>query len=123
MGDSAVWSQTQRRRTSEIGSLIERLKALEPGGYPAIATSRSAPTAQRCPDLLHWFGVGFASAWISGGVSLFALLFVHPAKAMPRLDVQSGVTSEASSALDRRMLWWKLPLSIDRAEPKVALRD
>ena len=33
-GDSAVWSRTERRGTSEMRSLMDRLKALEPGGSP-----------------------------------------------------------------------------------------
>jgi hypothetical protein len=112
---------------------MERLKAIEAGDDPVdepiLATSSSTPAAQPSPDLLRWFGVGFASAWISGGVSLLAMLFVHPADAKPRLDalesvlLRSGVTSEASSALERRILWWKLPLSIERTEPKLAQRD
>ena len=108
---------------------MERLKAIEAGSDPVMATSSSTPTAQPSPDLLRWFGVGFACAWVSGGVSLLAMLFVHPADAKPRLDarepilLRSGVTSEASSATEGRMLWWKLPLSIERAQPKVAQRD
>ena len=124
-----MWSWTKRRGTSEIRSLMERLNAIEAGGDPVIATSSSTPTVRHSPDLLRWFGVGFACAWVSGGISLLAMLFVHPADAKPRLDarepilLRSGVTSEASRALEGRMLWWKLPLSIERAQSKLAQRD
>jgi hypothetical protein len=124
-----MWSWTKHRGTTEIRSLIERLKAVEAGGDPAMATSFSTPTAHRCPDLLRWFGVGFACAWVGGGVSLLAMLFVHPADAKPRFGarepvlLRSGVTSEASRALGGRTLWWKLPLSIERTGAKLAQRD
>lgn len=124
-----MWSWTKRRGTSEIRSLMERLKAIEAGSDPVMAKSSSTPSAQHSSDLLRWFGVGFACAWVGGGVSLLAMLFVHPADAKPRLDarepvlLRSGVTSEASRALDGRTLWWKLPLSIERAQPKLAQRD
>ena len=104
-----------------MGSLMDRLNALEPGGSPAPSRS-AAPTWS--PDLLRWFGVGFACAWLFGSV---ALLFTLPADATPSLDspvpVRSGVTSELSSVLEARLWGWKLSLSVDRTDQKLARRD
>ena len=106
-------------------SLMDRLKALEPGGSPETPLGSSAP-ATRAPDLMRWFGVGFACAWLFGGI---ALLFTLPADAMPSLDspgpvlIRSGVTSESSSLLEARLWGWKLSLSVDRTDQKLARRD
>jgi len=102
---------------------MDRLNALEPGDSPAIDSSGSAPWP---PDLIRCFGVGFACAWILGGL---ALLFTLPADATPSLDsrapvlVRSGVTSESSSVLEARLWGWKLSLSVDRTDQKLARRD
>ena len=56
-------------------------------------------------------------------------MLVDPADAKPRLAenglvlLRSGVPFEASRALEERNLWWKLPLSTDRAEQEVEQRD
>jgi hypothetical protein len=102
---------------------MDRLNALEPGDNRAIASSCSASTTWT-PDLIRCFGVGFACAWIFGGV---ALLFTLPADATPSLErapvlLRSGFTSEPS-VMEARLWGWKLSLSKDRAEPKLARRD
>ena len=124
-----MWSRTKRPGKSDIRSLIERLEAIEPGHIPAIAERCSAPPRTYwSPDLRYWFSVGVACAWLSGDVSVLAKL-VDPADAKPRLTanglvlLRSGVTFEESRALEARSLWWKLPLSTDRAEPEGAQRD
>jgi hypothetical protein len=123
-----MWSRNKRPRTSHIRSLIERLEAVEPGHSLVIAEGCSARRrTYGAPNLRYWFSVGFASAWLSGGVSVLAML-IDPADAKPRLTenglvlLRSGVTFEASRALEARSLWWKLPLSTDRAEPEGAQR-
>src|SRR6476620_8276045 len=125
---SAMWIRTKRPGKSDIRSLIERLEAVEPGHSLAIAECCSAPPRTSwSSDLGYWFSVGFACAWLSGGVSVLAML-VDPADAKPRLTanglvlLRSGVTFEESRALEARSLWWKLPLSTDRAEPEGAQR-
>ena len=106
-------------------SLMDRLKALEPGGSSEIPSSSSTPITWS-PDLIRCFGVGFACAWLFGGV---VLLFTFPADATPSVDLpapvllRSGVTTESNSLLEARLWGWKLSLSKDRTDQKLARRD
>jgi hypothetical protein len=119
---------TSRRRGSpEIGSLLERLQALEGADVfsNAIATTGPAAAPGRSPGLIRWFTFGFACAFVGGGIVLVALFLVHPAQAKPGSSACTSPEPVFQSLLpdlpEARRLWWKLPaLSADRTRPKLA---
>src|SRR5262245_20289569 len=117
---------TSRRRGSpEIGSLMERLQALEDADVfsNAIVTTGPAATAPgRSPGLIRWFTFGFACAFVGGGIVLVALLLVRPAQARPSSRACTNLEPAIQSLLpETRRLWWKLPaLSVDRTRAKLA---
>jgi len=81
------WGRGRRRERSQSGSLLERLKVLEASmvfASPAVATDRVASGTvgnARPARLIGWFGLGFACACVGGGITLMAMLLVHPAQA------------------------------------------
>ena len=121
-------------RKSSVRSLLERLEALEGEDVfaPGSSAHRSVPApvaARHTRDLRDYFNMGFASAFIGGGIALLTLLFVNPADA--RVDAGSGRDSASirlgmvriQSAPEVRQLWWRLPLSVDHAAPRLARVD
>jgi hypothetical protein len=120
---------SSRRERSEIGSLMERLKALEDSldfSGPGVASVRAVPTTvalRRSPSLIRWFSLGFACSLLGGGgIAILMSLVIHTAQAKPSFGacwitepvIQSGIMPEA------RQLWWKLPLAINQTGPRLA---
>jgi hypothetical protein len=138
IGDCAMPSKNGRRGVSEIGSLLERLKAVEQGDLFApvasvVPSARTKPVAARTRGLVECFGLGFASACVGGGVTLLMMVFAYPANARvntPSPLAPSNISMHAGvppvwggyKLPEARRLWWKLPLSADTftAERQVA---
>jgi hypothetical protein len=127
-----MWSGASRRSaTSEIDSLLQRLKAIE----DTVEFSIPNPAARAVPatraaggslGLMRWFSLGFACSSLGGGgIALLATLIIHPAEAKPSFDAFGTCTStepaiQSARMPEARQLWWNVPCSIDGVRPKLA---
>jgi hypothetical protein len=122
-----LWGSSGQRGSHDIGSLLDRLEALEetPEFSDPIVTTGLASSEIvapiRSPGLIRWFTLGFACAFVGGGIVLVALMLVRPAQAKSGLSAYTSTEPMIQSLIpETRQLWWKLPASIDRAGPKLA---
>ena len=71
------WRRSRRGEKSQIRTLVERLKALEHTDLPSPAATAGPPVptsvaAGRSRSLIGWFSIGFACAFMAGGIALLA---------------------------------------------------
>jgi hypothetical protein len=121
------WGRGRRRGSLESASLIESLQALEDVddfSDQIVHTDmvvREMVDSGRSPGLIRWFTVGFACAFVGGGIALLALLLIHPAQAKSLSSAPASAEPIVQSLIpETRQLWWKLPISVDRIGPKLA---
>jgi len=106
-----MWSGASRRReSSEIGSLSQRLKALEDTidfskSNPTVRLAPIARVARRSLGLTRWFTFGFACSFLAGGgLALLGSLIIHPAEAKPSFGtctkVEAGLIGSSLAGVD-----------------------
>jgi hypothetical protein len=127
-----MWSGASRRREpSEIGSLMQRLKALEntvdfSTPHPTVRKVPTARPVRRSLGLIRWFTFGFACSFLGGGgLALLASLIIHPAEANSSFGMctRTEPVIQLAKMPEARQLWWNVPCSIDGVRDKLARVD
>jgi hypothetical protein len=123
---------SRRGEPSDIGSLMQRLKALEDTAVDFSihdATDRAVPTtraARGSPGLIPWFSLGFACSFLGGSAfALLASVIIHPAEAKPSFGscTRTEPAAQAAKMPEARQLWWNVPCSIEGVGSRLARAD